>query len=74
MNIPEFTIAGAEMDIVARLGMGFTLSAAVTVIDSEIKEYIGHSVLGANPSDPANNAIAEDLSGNPLPYTLQADL
>ncbi|MBR9909997.1 MAG: TonB-dependent receptor [Gammaproteobacteria bacterium] len=69
VNVPESTIAGAEVDIVAQLGMGFTLSAALTYLDSEVKEYIGFTALGANPSDPANNAIPEDLSGNSLPYT-----
>jgi outer membrane receptor protein involved in Fe transport len=69
VNVPESTIFGAEVDIVAQLSEHFTLTAALTYLDSEVDEYIGYSVLGSNPSDPANNAIPEDLSGNPLPFT-----
>ena len=69
VNVPESTITGAEFDVVALLTDKLTLSAAVTYVDSEVDEYIGFSVLGSNPSDPANNAIPEDLSGNSLPYT-----
>jgi len=69
VNIPESTITGAEFDIVAQLTDSLTLSAAVTLVDSEVDEYVGFSVLGTNPSDPSNNGDSEDLSGNSLPYT-----
>jgi outer membrane receptor protein involved in Fe transport len=69
INVPSSTIFGAEFDVVAQLSDNFTLTAAVTYLDSEVDEYIGFSVLGVNPSDPANNAAPEDLSGNSLPFT-----
>lgn len=69
VNVPESTIFGAELDLVAQLTDHLTFTAAVTYLDSEVDEYMGFTVLGSNPSDPANNAAPEDLSGNSLPFT-----
>ncbi|MGD9661421.1 MAG: TonB-dependent receptor [Porticoccaceae bacterium] len=60
VNVDESTIQGLEADIVAQVADGLTLTAAVTYIDSEVKEYVGFDVYG--------NANV-DFSGQPLPFT-----
>src|SRR5690606_7044247 len=59
VNVPESTIIGLDTDIVALLGEYFTVTAAVTYVDSEVDEYTGYNVFGQ----------IVDFAGESLPYT-----
>ena len=59
VNVPESTIIGLETDIVALLGEYFTVTAAVTYVDSEVDKYTGYNVFGQ----------IVDFAGESLPYT-----
>lgn len=63
VNVPESTITGFETDIVAQLNDKLTLTAALTYLDSEVKEY--------SAADGAFDVFGNnrDLSGGAIPFT-----
>lgn len=73
-NVPESEITGIEADVVWQLSDAFTLSAAVTYLDSEVKNYSGVSISSEiAPTGPGNTfqlvGGEEDFSGDPIPFT-----
>jgi len=67
VNIPESTITGIEMDITAQLTENMTLTAALTYIDSEVKEY--PATLNGEEYAFDVYGVNRDLSGESLPLT-----
>ncbi|MGD9661548.1 MAG: TonB-dependent receptor [Porticoccaceae bacterium] len=59
VNVPESEIFGAEMNVVFAPTDELTLSAAVTYLDSEVKEYTGTNLVGET----------NDFSGDAIPFT-----
>lgn len=59
INVPESEIMGAEADILWQPTPYLTITAAVTLLDSEIQKYEGTNILG----------ISDDFSGDRLPFT-----
>jgi len=59
INVPKSTVWGAEFEATARPNDNLTINAAVTYLNSEIKEYTGVNIVGE-----ANF----DSSGDPIPF------
>lgn len=60
INIPKSRVWGAEAEFAVQPAPGLSMSAAVTYLNSEIKEYVGVNIVGA----PNFNS-----AGDPLPFT-----
>lgn len=59
VNVPESKIYGIESDIVYQVTEELTVSGAITYVNSEITEYQGTNLLGAE----------NDFSGDDIPFT-----
>lgn len=71
-NVPKTEITGIEADILWQVTDEFTLSGAITYLDSEVKEFEGVSISSEIAPGPAGLALVggpEDFSGDPIPFT-----
>lgn len=71
-NVPKSEVTGLEADVIYQLSDHFTLSAAVTYLYSEVKEYKGVSVASEIAAGPNGLELAngpEDFSGDRIPFT-----
>ena len=59
VNVDESRIQGAEFDVLYQPTDSLTLTASLTYLDSEIKDYEGTNILG----------FVDDFSGDRLPFT-----
>jgi iron complex outermembrane recepter protein len=58
-NVPESEIYGAEVEVVMAPTDSLTLSASITYLETEIKEYEGSNAYG----------VIDDFSGDAIPFT-----
>lgn len=58
-NVPKSSVKGVELEATARVLTNLSLSAAVTYLDTEIKDYAGTNAAG----------VEDDFSGSEIPYT-----
>ncbi|MCP5172315.1 MAG: TonB-dependent receptor [Porticoccaceae bacterium] len=58
VNVPKSEIRGAEFDVTYQPTDNLTLTAQMTYLDSEIKNYEGFNIIG----------VFEDFSGDRLPF------
>lgn len=72
-NVPKTEIYGFETDITAQVTEGLRLTAALTYLQSEVKDYKGVSFTSEAIRDGSGVLVLatgeEDFSGDPIPFT-----
>ncbi|MGE4431299.1 MAG: TonB-dependent receptor [Sphingobium sp.] len=64
-SAPRSRIWGADLEVMAKLTEGLTLSAGATYLNAKYRDYVANSVYAPDPGGPGNQALfGVDVSGN----------
>ncbi|BFM08876.1 TonB-dependent receptor [Halioxenophilus aromaticivorans] len=71
-NVPKSKVYGIESEITAQVTQGLRITAAITWLESEVKQYQGASFTSQAVVDNGQLVLAggeENFSGDPIPFT-----